>query len=184
MSDAGYTLLVLSGVLLSCQAVGAATTPEPNHAYQVSAVGAVSEDDQQFLMGAASGDMAEIALGKIASTHCESDPCKAFARRMVADHSRNLAKVKGLAKSLGVVLPKEPSSEFTSLTGQLAKAKGKTFDELYLDAMVEDHAKDVDEFTDESKKADNPKVRSYAAATLPVLKEHHQMAKDARAAVH
>lgn len=184
MGHAGYALLVLSSVLLSCQAVGAATTPEPHAAYQVSAVSGVSEDEQQFLMGAAAGNMAEVALGKIASEHCQSDRCKAFARRMMTDHSRNLEQLKALAKSLDVVLPKEPSSEFTSLASQLAKAKGKTFDELYLDAMVEDHTHDVGEFTDESKKAENPKVKRYASETLPVLKEHLEMAKDARAAVH
>ena len=146
----------------------------------VASPGPLSEEDQQFLMGTAIGNMAEVALGKIASTHGASPACRAFGQRMVADHTANLAQLKALAASLGVVLPKEPSSEFTSLAGQLAKIKGKTFDELYLDAMIEDHTSDVAEFKEQSDKAGSARVRAYAAKTLRVLETHLRMAKDAR----
>ena len=42
--------------------------------------------DQEFVMSAAHGNMAEIELGKLAETRASSDRVKTFAKRMVDDH--------------------------------------------------------------------------------------------------
>ncbi len=51
-----------------------------------------------------------------------------------------------------------------------------------MDGMVEDHQKDVQEFTDQSQKAKDPDVKQWASKTLPILQKHLEKAQqiDAR----
>jgi hypothetical protein len=48
--------------------------------------------------------------------------------------------------------------------------------------MLDDHKKDVAEFEKESKSGGDPDVKSFAAKTLPTLKEHLQQAQAAEKA--
>ncbi|HEY9723374.1 MAG TPA: DUF4142 domain-containing protein [Oscillatoriaceae cyanobacterium] len=139
--------------------------------------------DRQFVIDAALGDMAEVKLGRLADKHSHTPAVRAFAERMIHDHGQNLDKVKTLAKTLGVTLPKETSSELNGVAEQLEKLKGKAFDRAYLDSMIADHTKDVDDFRKETKEAHAPKVKAFARETLPVLEEHLRMAKSARGKV-
>lgn len=43
--------------------------------------------------------------------------------------------------------------------------------------MVEDHEKDIAEFSEEASTGKDPAVKSFAARTLPTLKMHLQMAQ-------
>lgn len=145
-----------------------------------AAASMVTKADRQFLMDAALGDLAEVKLGKLALSHSHAAAVRTFAQRMVKDHSANLTKVKALAAELGVTLPKEPSSELNGMAEQLAKKPGKAFDQAYLDGMITDHTKDVEDFRKETKSAHDAKVRAFAAQTLPTLEEHLRLAKAAR----
>jgi putative membrane protein len=51
-----------------------------------------------------------------------------------------------------------------------------------MDNMVEDHQKDVQEFTDKSQSAKDPDVKQWASKTLPTLQKHLEKAQqiDAR----
>jgi hypothetical protein len=51
-----------------------------------------------------------------------------------------------------------------------------------MDSMVEDHQKDVQEFTDKSQNAKDPDVKQWAGKTLPTLQKHLEKAQqiDAR----
>jgi putative membrane protein len=64
-----------------------------------------------------------------------------------------------------------------SLQEKLSSDTGKQFDKDYMDGMVQDHQKDVQEFTDESQNAKDPAVKQWASNTLPVLQKHLQKAQ-------
>ncbi len=69
-----------------------------------------------------------------------------------------------------------------SLQAKLSSDTGKQLDKDYMDSMVEDHQKDVQEFTDQSQNAKDPDVKQWASKTLPILQKHLEKAQqiDAR----
>jgi len=58
-----------------------------------------------------------------------------------------------------------------ALQAKLADDTGKQLDKDYMDSMVEDHQKDVQEFKDQSQNAKDPDVKQWASKTLPTLQK-------------
>ena len=144
---------------------------------------AVFAADETFVMKVAKGGMAEVELGKLATEKASSDAVKRFGQRMIDDHGKANNELKALAQSKNVTLSMEMGPEEKALRNRLMKLSGPAFDKAYMNAMVNDHVKDVNEFRMESTSGKDPDVKAWAAKTLPTLEEHLKMARDANGAV-
>jgi putative membrane protein len=133
---------------------------------------ALDDDDREFMQKAAEGGLAEVAMGKLASTKATDAEVKSFGQMMADDHGKANAALKELAAKKGFVLPTEPSSAHKDTMGELEKVSGADFDKEYVSEMIEDHEKDVKEFEETSKDAEDPDVKAFAAQTLPTLQTH------------
>jgi putative membrane protein len=140
----------------------------------------LSAQDRKFVMDAAQGGMAEVELGQLAIERAVNADVKAFARRMVDDHTAANEKLKQVAREKSVTLPTELSAEHKQHRDKLAKATGAEFDKMYMSHMVKDHEKTVADFEKETKNGQDAAVRAFAQQTLPTLNEHleltHQLA--------
>jgi len=145
--------------------------------------GKMASADAKFLTEAAHGGMAEVEMGRLASERGSSDAVKQFGQRMVADHGKANDELKQLAQQKGLTLPTDLDSKDRKAMDKLSKLSGAEFDKAYMKDMVRDHDKDVKDFQRESQKAHDADVKSWAAKTLPVLKEHQQEAKQVSASV-
>ncbi|HKB71308.1 MAG TPA: DUF4142 domain-containing protein [Thermoanaerobaculia bacterium] len=139
--------------------------------------------DHAFAMKAARGGMAEVELGKIASANGSDESVKQFGQRMVDDHSKANDELKGIASSKGLALPSSVSGKDRKTAERLRKMNGASFDRAYMKDMVADHEADVAEFEREARSGKDPELKAFAEKTLPTLKEHLQMAKDAASKV-
>jgi len=139
--------------------------------------------DIEFVLDAAKGGMAEVQLAKLATERAKSDEVKKFAQRMVDDHSKAGDQLKSIAESKGIKLPVEMDAKDRALLNRLQKLNGAAFDRAYMQAMVSDHAKVVNEFKKEANAGRDPQVKSFASTTLPTIEEHLQHARAARTAV-
>src|SRR3954469_11614734 len=139
--------------------------------------------DHHFVMEAAVGGMAEVELGKLASEKASSDQVKQFGQRMVTDHSKANDELKTLAQSKNIMLPADLDGKHKATRDRLAKMSGDAFDRAYMQEMLEDHRKDVNEFRKESQSGKDPEVKAWAAKTLPTLEEHLTMVQSSRGAV-
>lgn len=74
-------------------------------------------------------------------------------------------------------LPTELSAEHKAIREKLVKLSGAEFDKEYMQVMLKDHAKSVELFEKQSYKTDNEQLSTFAAKTLPIIKEHYEMAK-------
>jgi putative membrane protein len=144
---------------------------------------ALDEHDKDFITKAASGSMAEIALGTAASQKATMPDVKSLANRMVADHSKASDELKSLAAKKGVTLPTEMAREPKSEQDKLMKLSGHQFDKEYADFMVKDHEQDLKDFQKAAKDAKDPDVKSWAAKMVPILQEHLNTAKQIDAKV-
>lgn len=132
----------------------------------------LSPSDQKFIKGAAEGGMAEVELGKLAMQKASSDDVKRFGQRMVDDHSKANDKLKEVAASLGVTLPQHLNAKDEATKERLSNLSGDQFDKAYMRDMVKDHKADVAAFRTESNAGRDASIKSFAAQTLPTLRDH------------
>ncbi len=137
----------------------------------------VTGGDLAFMNSAAPGNMAEVELGKMASTKAASNDVKQFGQKMVEDHSKANDELKQLAAQKKVMLPPDVMPGHKQLMEKLSKLSGADFDKEYVAAMVADHEKDVAAFENVSKTAADADVKAFATKTLPTLKMHLEMIK-------
>ncbi len=137
-----------------------------------------ASSDQQFMMKAAQGGMAEVELGKLAKDHASSQAVKNFGQQMSDDHGKANDELKDLASKKNVTLPAEVNAEDRATMDRLSKLNGKAFDRAYMRDMVTDHKKDVAEFEKEANSGMDPDVKAWAAKTLPTLQHHLEMAQE------
>ncbi|MBE8219300.1 DUF4142 domain-containing protein, partial [Leptospira borgpetersenii serovar Ballum] len=103
-------LLVASAVAAMFSTAGVqAETPESttqNEAAGQTTSGAkLSAGDEKALKDMAQADINEVAAAKIALEKAQNSDVKAFAQKMVDDHSAALSKVQAVAQQKGVTLP-------------------------------------------------------------------------------
>jgi len=157
----------------------AATTETSSTASTANAAPAtVSEDDKTFATKAADGGMTEVSLGGIAASKATNADVKSFSQRMQTDHGKAGDELKSWASAKGVTLPAEISAEHKKLADDLSKKSGAAFDKAYMNAMVEDHDKDVKEFQEASTKVKDPDLKAWIDKTLPVITDHQKMAHE------
>jgi putative membrane protein len=154
-----------------------ATAGETNRAPAFTSSGS---EDIEFILDAAKGGIAEVELGKMAAERAKNDEVKKFAQRMVDDHSKANDELKSIAQAKGIKLPDDADATQKATMKRLEKLNGAAFDRAYMQMMVGDHVKDVNEFKKESNSGKDSQVKSFAASTLPTLEEHLQQARMAR----
>jgi len=130
-----------------------------------------------FMNAAAAGGMAEVELGTMAVAKAQNAEVKAFAQKMIDDHSKAGAELKQLATQKKVMLPPDVLPTHKEIMDKLSKLSGADFDREYVKAMVADHEKDVTAFTSVSKGATDADVKAFATKTLPTLEMHFEMIK-------
>ncbi len=138
----------------------------------------VTGGDLAFINDAAPGGMAEVELGKMALQKSTNADVKAFAQKMVDDHTKAGDELKQLAAQKKVTLSTELLPAHKQLMDKLSKLSGADFDKEYVKAMLEAHNKDVTAFESVSKTAGDADVKAFATKTLPTLKMHLKMIED------
>jgi putative membrane protein len=134
------------------------------------------DDDKQFLSTAAQSDMNEIKLSQLAETKASSPQVKAFAKKMVTDHTRLETQMKPFASKWNLTPPAGLDSDHQAIFDRLNGLSGPDFGKAYMAAMAEDHHKALDAFTTE---AESTQTASFKAAVLKgkaVVANHITMA--------
>ena len=139
---------------------------------------AVAEDDAAFMKQAAHNGHAEVVASKLAQQQASSANVKAFAQRMVEDHTKTNAELEQLATSKGVQLPKEPDAVQQAKVQALGGLSGAAFDKQYVEQMgVTAHEQTIALFQRGASNARDPQIKAFAAKTLPALQHHLEMAR-------
>ena len=133
---------------------------------------ATSGDDDKFAVDAANGGMAEVVLGELAQQKTKNDDVRNFAQMMVMDHSKANEELKKIAADKKITLPDSINNEESKLKAELAAESGTDFDKAYVNAMVDDHKKDIKDFQEAANKVKYPAMQAFIKNTLPVLQKH------------
>lgn len=135
----------------------------------------LSTSDKEFVTSAGMAGLAEVQMGNLAVQKAQSAEVKAFAQRMVTDHSKANEELKQLATVKGIALPAELAGDPQKGLEHLAMLSGTEFDNAYMQHMVADHQNAVALFQ-KAAAAQDTDLKGFAVRTLPTLEEHLRMA--------
>ncbi|HZZ95046.1 MAG TPA: DUF4142 domain-containing protein [Usitatibacter sp.] len=142
-----------------------------------NAAGELPRADVKFLQKAAVDGLAEVELARLAQHKAMRDEVRQFANRMVDDHSKANEQLKAIASSHGVQVPAAIDRRHEREMNKLSQLIGGDFDRAYMSRMLSEHRKDVKEFRKRANAKKQDDVTRFAAATLPVLESHLDMAR-------
>ncbi len=143
----------------------------------------VSDQDREFVNKAATGNLAEIELGRVAAQRAARPSVRSFGERMVTDHGRSNAELTSLARSKGIEVPTalEPSQQ--AVRDRLSALSGNDFDRAYMSEMVRDHTEDIALFERAAETSTDPDLKAWATRSLPMLREHLALARQVNSEV-
>ena len=178
------TKTFLAGIVVLGLAAPAFAGQQPTTAAKADKTTAYGKmSDETFMTKAALAGMAEVDLGKLAVEKAANDEVKKFGQRMVDDHSKAVEDLKTLAQNKHVTLPTAIDPHETALRDRLAKLSGPEFDRAYMQAMMSDHRRALNEFRMEAKMGKDADVKGWASKTLPTIEEHVKLAQNTTRAV-
>lgn len=137
--------------------------------------GQLSQQDQTFMTQNAQTDLAEVTVGQLAAQRATTDPIRQAAQTIASDHQQVLSKLQDLARNLRVTLPNSPDPTQQQLAQQLNAASGTSFDQAYLQAMVQGHQTSISQTQQEIQSGSNPQVIDFAKSYLPGAQKHLQL---------
>ncbi len=137
----------------------------------------LSAQDKTFIDQAAIGGMAEVQGGQMAETKAQSPQVKQFGQHMIADHTPNNQELMQLAQSKGVTPPAGLDPMHQQEATKLQQLPAGQFDHAYIEGQVTDHQQMAALLQTEIQKGSDPQVKAFAEKTLPIIKEHLQMAQ-------
>ena len=143
----------------------------------------VSDQDREFANKAATGNLAEIELGRVAAQRAARPSVRSFGERMVTDHGRSNAELTSLARSKGIEVPTalEPSQQ--AVRDRLSALSGNDFDRAYMSEMARDHTEDIALFERAAEISTDLDLKAWAAQSLPMLREHLALARQVNSKV-
>jgi putative membrane protein len=133
--------------------------------------------DQLFAHEAAVGALVEINAAKVAATRSQNAAVKAFAARMLEDHSKATEMIVAIggANNAQVVTTLDPAHQ--RALEQLGKLDGAAFDLSYIRSEVSEHQKAAQLYEWIISSGQDPSVKGYAMEALPSVLQQLQMAQ-------
>jgi putative membrane protein len=140
---------------------GMAATPAPTTA-------------QDYATQAAAADLFEIESSKLAANQAEDAKLKAFAKMLVADHTKSSNELKTIAASLQPAVTVTPTlrPDMQSKIDQLRDAKGADFDRLYATQQVAAHQEALALHRGFASAGQDEQLKTFASKTADVVQKH------------
>lgn len=164
--------ILSAGLMLLASPLAAETLSEKTG---VNSALDIAPSTADFVTEAAVGDLFDIQSSKLAEARGDA-ATKAFAEKMIADHTKTSSELMPLAMAANVPVPTEMDGTHKTLLGKLQALQGGDFARAYHDDQAKAHKQAVSLFERYAKGGDNSGLKTFANATLPTLREHEKMA--------
>ena len=94
--------------------------------------------DHKFLGDSGKGSLAEIKMAQLALKNSTNPDVRAFAQKMIHDHTMLIQSMKPYAAKDGIKPPTTLETSEQDEYNRLAKKKGEEFDKDYIQTMIDD----------------------------------------------
>lgn len=160
----------VSGHLPSAMAGPAA--PQPAN------TGAVTALDKTFLTKVRQAGLWEMPAGRLAQTHASSEAIKRAGMHLLDGHSKLDQLVREDSEALNAPIPDEATTEQQGWVNQLKKARGRAFDQLFVDLLRASHGKVFITIGEVRASTKNTLVRRLATQTNNTVQDHMDVLED------
>ena len=133
-----------------------------------------------FVNQAAASDQFEIQSSKIAQTKASSAAVKAYAARMIAEHTKTTADLTAAAaQGTPVVVPAPASTpeQKANLAALTSTPAGAAFDKQYVDLQVLSHTNALATLEGYAVRGDQPFLKAFASKAVNMVKGHLEEAQ-------
>lgn len=137
----------------------------------------LSSQDATFVHSAAQGGMAEVAAGTLAEQRSTNTGVKAFAMKMVSDHTKANAKLAAISKSKDVMLPATVGPQNMKMKAALEGLHGTAFDTSYMQGQKAGHTQMEALMKSEIANGKDADLVAFAKMTLPTVEAHLALAE-------
>ena len=137
----------------------------------------VDAETKNFVKNARIGGNFEVASSKLALDKTQNPDIRAFAERMVTDHTKAGGQLDQTVSGENIMV-EEPSGadkldkKHQGMLDKLRGANANQFDRIYVQMQQSAHDEAVKLFGKYSKDGDNAALKSFAQETLPTLQDH------------
>lgn len=128
--------------------------------------------DSQFAAMASVGNTFEIGSSRLALQRSRNARIRAFARMMIADHTRAQAKLDAFAAASGTQAGLMIDPAHQQMLDQLSALSGAAFDQAYATDQVAAHQESQQMLASYVSSGENPNLQQYASTTLPIVNMH------------
>jgi putative membrane protein len=140
----------------------------------VATAGGDKVSAEEFAKKAGAAGAAEVEMGKLGVEKATDADVKAYAQKMVTDHSKANKELMAAAKAKSLEVPAEPDVTHKGMMEKFEHQKADTdFNHDYMQQMVRDHKKVIELFQRVANDSTaDPDMRALAKKTLPTLEAH------------
>jgi predicted outer membrane protein len=129
-----------------------------------------------FLMHAYLNGQEEIALSTIALQRSSNTEVRAYAQRMIDDHTATSNEIVQLAQTRNVILPSFPTGAQRMIRENISTMTGTDFDKAYMNHNVLAHEVAVAQARAQAQNNTDTGIQQFAARALPALTLHLELA--------
>jgi len=141
---------------------------------------ALSDGDREFVRMAASSGMLEVQASELAAQRSQDSTVRAFAQRMVNEHTAANKNLALLATRKGMRLSDDLDPKHQAMLDKLRGTQGAAFDREYTNTVgVAAHREAVELHEKAARDAKDPDIRTFAQRAMPSLRQHLSMAQQA-----
>jgi putative membrane protein len=130
------------------------------------------EKDAQFLVNAAEINLEEIQLSQLARQKSKTKIVIYLGKMMEEGHTTLMNELTPLAAKVIVTIPTTATDNAKESLKKLDEKTGKEFDNAYCKLMVDGHTSAVSLFEKASTESADSNIKTWATATLPILRKH------------
>lgn len=137
----------------------------------------VAKADRDFMHKAAGAGMYEVEVSRLATERAQNADVKAFAEKMVSDHTDANQELAALAKARGVELPQKMPDDKRKVIDRLKNSSN--FDKDYVETVgLKDHKADIALFDKAHRTSKDQELKTWTGEKLPTLQTHLKFAQE------
>jgi putative membrane protein len=137
----------------------------------------LNQIDAVFANEVANGNLAEIAMGRVAIERSTRKDVQAFGEQLISDHQLLNDELKTLVIGTSFTFPRELTANHRAHVAALRALSTKEFDAAFIAHMIKGHEAMIELFKAQVRDAGRESLRDYASAGLPTLETHLRHAK-------
>jgi putative membrane protein len=138
---------------------------------------AATPAEQDFMMRATEGHLAEIDMANIALQRSGNNDVRDYANMIQSDHKRALDDLTDLMKDRNVSQPGSVPADVKKDIDVMNGLSGPEMDREFINQMVAEHEKEIGMYQDRAAIVQDMDVKKYAEDFLPKLELHLEKAQ-------